>query len=164
MSSLTLFRLIVLSSLLLTLGMDRPVWSDDNKSVENSIGMKLMRIPKGKCTMGSPESEKGRRADEKQREVVISSAFCMGAHEVTQGQFEKIMGFNPSYFSTKPNGKEGVDYLLWSKPGGGKDKLKGVADTSGFPVENVSWDEAVEFCKKLSARPEEAPETYPTGM
>jgi formylglycine-generating enzyme required for sulfatase activity len=143
---------------MVTLGMDRPGWSDDNKeskSVENSIGMKLMRIPKGKFTMGSPESEKRRRADEKQRDVVIPNAFYMGAHEVMQGQFERIMGFNPSYFSAKPNGKDGVDYLLWSKPGGGKDKLKGVADTSEFPVENVSWDEAVEFCKKLSARPEE---------
>src|SRR5262249_13076033 len=112
MSSLTRFPFSVLVSLMLTLGLDRPGWSDhhkETKAVENSIGMKLMRSPKGKFTMGSPESEKGRRADEKQRDVVIPNAFYLGAHEVTQGQFEKIMGFNPSYFSAKPNGKDGVD-------------------------------------------------------
>ena len=56
MSSLTKFPFSILVSLILTLGMDRPGWSDDSKeskSVENSIGMKLMRIPKGKFAMGS---------------------------------------------------------------------------------------------------------------
>jgi len=60
-------------------------------------------------------------------------------YEVTQGQYEEIMGTNPSWFS--PTG-----FL--------KDKVKDL-DTSTFPVESVSWEDAVAFCKKLSALPKE---------
>src|SRR5262249_24963498 len=59
--------------------------------------------------------------------------------EVTQKQYEKVMGKNPSWFSQK---------------GGGKDKVKHL-DTARFPVECVSWNDAVAFCWKLSELPEE---------
>ena len=94
--------------------------------VANSVGMKLALIPKGKFMMGSPPSEKDRKADESLREVTLSRDFYLGIHEVTQEQYEKISGKNPSGF-------------------------KG----STLPVETVSWDDAVEFCQKLSALPEE---------
>jgi formylglycine-generating enzyme required for sulfatase activity len=55
----------------------------------------------------------------------------MGMFEVTQAQYEEVMGNNPSYFN--------------KDKGGGPD----------HPVETVSWDEAMKFCKKLSERPEE---------
>jgi formylglycine-generating enzyme required for sulfatase activity len=145
----------------LLLGGVLPHWSEENKDkkpprqIENSIGMKLVRIPAGKFTMGSPADEKGRRDDEKQHEVEIPQAFYLGIHEVTQGEFEKVMGFNPSYFSANARGREGVAYEHWSKPGGGKDKVKDLGSTRDFPVENVSWGEAVEFCKNLSALPAE---------
>jgi formylglycine-generating enzyme required for sulfatase activity len=60
-------------------------------------------------------------------------------YEVTQAEYEQVMGNNPSYFS---------------KTGGGKDKVAGL-NTDRFPVENVSWDDAVQFCRKLSELPEE---------
>jgi formylglycine-generating enzyme required for sulfatase activity len=105
------------------------------REITNSIGMKLVRIPAGKFMMGSPASEVGHDKDEEQHEVEITRDFYLGMHEVTQAQYKKVMGKNPSYFSAG---------------GGGKDKVKGI-DTDDFPVENVSYDDAVELCKKLSA-------------
>jgi formylglycine-generating enzyme required for sulfatase activity len=128
------------------------------KSVTNSIGMKLVLIPAGTFRMGSPLQEKERRANEAQRDVVIPKPFYLGIHEVTQRQFERVMGFNPSYFSAHPTGKKGSAYETWSKPGGGKDKVQNLGSTNDFPVENVSWHEAVEFCRKLSSLPAEQKE------
>jgi formylglycine-generating enzyme required for sulfatase activity len=103
------------------------------KEITNSIGMKLMLIPKGTFMMGSPESEKGRQEEETQHEVTISKDYYLGVYEVTQAQYEKVMGKNPSHFQGAIVGNENAD----------------------LPVENVSWDDAVEFCKKLSDLPEE---------
>ncbi len=74
-----------------------------------------------------------------QHEVEITQPFYMGMFDVTQAEYERVMGNNPSYFSDK---------------GGGKVKV-GAADTSRFPVETVSWDDAVQFCRKLTELPEE---------
>ena len=115
------------------------------KKITNTIGMKLVLIPKGTFTMGSPTKEDFREpgyggcGKEDQHEVELSRPFYMGVYEVTQGEYEKVRGYNPSYFSAA---------------GLGKGKVAGL-DTSRFPVERVSWEDAVEFCKKLSARPAE---------
>ena len=102
-----------------------PVWS-------NSLGMKFALIPAGKFLMGSPESEEDRDEDEgPQHEVEITRPFSLGVHPVTQEQYKKVMGKNPSRFTRKK--------------GGG----------ANHPVEQVSWEEAVEFCHKLTGRPEE---------
>jgi formylglycine-generating enzyme required for sulfatase activity len=104
------------------------------KELTNSIGMKLVLIPKGTFMMGSPESEQGRDKDEEtQHEVTISKDYYLGVYEVTQTQYEKVMGKNPSHFQGAIVGNENTD----------------------LPVDNVSWEDAVEFCKKLSDLPEE---------
>jgi formylglycine-generating enzyme required for sulfatase activity len=119
------------------------------REVENSVGMTLVRIPPGTFTMGSSKKEEGRdNFGEDQHEVEITKEFWLGIHEVTQMQFETVMGYNPSFFSKAGKGKPGVGYP--SPPAGGKDRVP--ADTGDFPVESVSWDEADEFCKKLTAR------------
>ena len=140
--------LLVVGAWLLWPGGEQPVPSlpakvvekpSPSKELRNSLGMKLMLIPKGTFTMGSPKEEKDRSDDEEQHEVEITQPFYMGATEVTQEQYEKVMGTNPSYFAST---------------GDGKDKVQGL-DTRRFPVESVSWKDAVEFCEKQSALPEE---------
>lgn len=69
------------------------------KTVTNSIGMKLVLIPKGTFVMGSTPSEEGYRDDELQHEVKIGKDYYLGAFEVTQSQYEKIMKRNPSFFN-----------------------------------------------------------------
>ena len=133
----------------------------------NSIGMKLVLIPPGEFQMGSTEEEldqarkyiadsvrkkamsqseqvdvlavlmhKLTEGELPQHRVRITRPFYLGVYEVTQAEFQRVMGRNPSWFS--PNG-------------GGKDRVSGL-DTSRFPVETVSWYDAVDFCNRLSQR------------
>lgn len=120
---------------------------EGSMELTNSIGMKLVLIPKGTFTMGSPQSEAGRDSfgrdqSETQHEVTISQDFYLGATEVTQGQYNKAMGVNPSIFQGEK--------ASWQLGKRGKP-----VDTSNYPVDFVEWDDAVEFCKKLSELPEE---------
>ncbi|MEQ1905809.1 MAG: SUMF1/EgtB/PvdO family nonheme iron enzyme [Pirellulaceae bacterium] len=62
------------------------------KIITNSIGMDLVLIPKGTFTMGSPPSEEDSEVDERQHEVTLSQDYYLGRHEVTQAQYEKVMG------------------------------------------------------------------------
>jgi formylglycine-generating enzyme required for sulfatase activity len=94
-------------------------------SITNSLGMKMLWCPPGEFLMGSPEE------DLPQVQVQISKGFWMARTPVTQGQWEALMGNNPSHFK------------------GSKD----------LPVEMVSWDDAVEFCDKLNAQ-ESLPSGY----
>ncbi|MCF7788328.1 MAG: formylglycine-generating enzyme family protein [Prosthecobacter sp.] len=91
-------------------------------SIINSLGMQMLWCPPGKFLMGSPEDEEGHDEDENQVQVQISQGFWMARTPVTQGQWQALMGSNPSVF------------------GGGKD----------LPVEKVRWDDAQEFCTKLN--------------
>jgi formylglycine-generating enzyme required for sulfatase activity len=104
---------------------------DAAKEVTNSIDMKLVLIPAGEFVMGSPAGEAEREAGEEQHPVAIPRPFYLGAHTVTQGQYQKVMGKNASFF--RPNNGGGPDH----------------------PVEQVRWNEARAFCTRLSALPEE---------
>ena len=107
------------------------------KEFTNSIGMKFKLIPAGEFMMGSPESDSSAYRHRKpQHKVRITKPFYLGMYEVTQAEYEKVMGKNPSAFSK----------------GGKHAKNVSGKDTSGYPVEQVSWDDAVEFCKRLSAQ------------
>ena len=99
------------------------------KEVSNSLDMAFVHIPAGSFVMGSPDEETDRGADELQHAVTISRPFYLAVTEVTQGQYEKVMGKNPSFFS---------------KNGTGKQRVEGM-DTSKNPVEKVSWHDADQF-------------------
>jgi formylglycine-generating enzyme required for sulfatase activity/serine/threonine protein kinase len=102
----------------------------------NSLGMQLNYIPAGEFQMGSPDTEPRRMGREGQHRVRISKPFLISAYEVTQEEYEAVMGSNPSYHSKIGEGRD----KLWSK------------DTKRFPVENISFENAREFCRKLSEK------------
>jgi formylglycine-generating enzyme required for sulfatase activity/tRNA A-37 threonylcarbamoyl transferase component Bud32 len=140
---------------------------EEELDLGGGVKMQFVLIPPGTFTMGASKAEidqilvenKAARRDwfdgEQPHEVTITRPFYLGKYPVTQEQFEKVMGFNPSYFSARAAGRKGKAYDLVSKPGGGRDRVRGLGGTDDFPVENVSWDEAVEFCRKLPALPGE---------
>jgi formylglycine-generating enzyme required for sulfatase activity/serine/threonine protein kinase len=91
----------------------------------NSVGMKLVLIPDGDFEMGSPGTDRDAAPDEKPRHRVrITQPFFLGSTEVTQGQYRAVTGTNPS-----------------------SDKA-----SDQLPVENVTWDDAIAFCNKLSEK------------
>lgn len=96
------------------------------KLLTNGIGMKLTLIPSGEFLMGSPADEEGRSDVEEQHRVQITKSFYMQTTEVTQGQWTSVMNSEP--WDGKDNVKEGYDYA----------------------ASYVSWDDAVEFCRKLT--------------
>jgi len=82
------------------------------------LGMEFMPVESGRFQMGSNDGD----SDEKPvHRVTLTQNFWMGKYEVTQGEYEKLMGSNPSYFKGQRN-----------------------------PVEKVSWHDAVKFCEKLT--------------
>ncbi|MCK5542081.1 MAG: formylglycine-generating enzyme family protein, partial [Desulfobacterales bacterium] len=91
--------------------------------ITNSLGMRFVQIYPGTFKMGSPKSETGHRWNEKEHTVRISKSFYMQETEVTQGQWKKLVGFNPS--SSKILNKN-------------------------YPVDTVSWDQCIEFIKVLN--------------
>lgn len=102
----------------------------------NSLGMKLTLIPPGEFQMGSIDSERERRGNEQRHPVRITKPFYLGVYETTQTGFEHVMGRNRSAFQNT----------------GSQSEVATGVDTSRYPVENVCWYDAVEFCNKLSAK------------
>ncbi len=119
-------------------GEEKATAAKAGEQVLNSIGMKLRLIPAGEFLMGST-NEFGRFAHEHRHKIVLTKPYYMGVHEVTQAQYEKVVGKNPSHFSKTGEGK----------------KALGDLDGRKLPVESVTWEEAVDFCKRLSALPAE---------
>jgi len=100
------------------------------------VKMELVLIKKGSFSMGSPDSDKDAEPVEKpQHEVQISKDFYLGKYPVTQEQYQRMMGKNPSRFSKNGKNKKDVEGL----------------NTDRFPVENVTWNDTQEFCKQLSS-------------
>ena len=114
----------------------------------DGVVLSMVRIAPGRFRMGSPQAEQEKAleatmavkkdwtAQEMQHEVEITRTYYIGIYEVTQAQYESVMRHNPSFVSST---------------GAGKARVKG-QDTSWFPVDSVSWDDAIEFCKRLSDR------------
>lgn len=103
---------------------------DENGNETNNLGSTnnaeltndLILINGGTYLMGSPETEMQRETDEVQHEVTVSD-FSIGRYEVTQKEYEEVMGENPSNF-----------------------------EGENLPVENVTWYDAIEYCNKLSEK------------
>ena len=96
--------------------------------IENGLGMRFAFISSGKFQMGSAESEGGRHDDELRHEVHLTKWFYLSVHSVTQDQWHRLMGTKP--WRGKKHVREGVKY----------------------PATYVTWNDAVEFCQKLTER------------
>ena len=105
----------------------------------NSIGIEFIKIRSGEFLMGSPSTEMTSRNNERPMRKYEINEFYLGVYPVTQSQYSQIMGTNPSYFSENGNGKNSVVGL----------------STQNFPVDSVSWEEAQNFCDRLSSQPVE---------
>ena len=95
------------------------------ESWTNSLGMEFVKVSAGSFVMGSPQDEEGHGSDERQHEVRISQGFWIGKYEVTQGEWEAVMGTNPSQFTEC--GPQ-------------------------CPVEEVAWYDVQEFIGRLNER------------
>jgi formylglycine-generating enzyme required for sulfatase activity len=109
----------------------------------NTIGMMFALVPAGEFVMGSPKDEEGRAppwgvggVNEMQHSVRITRPFYMSIYEVTQQEYESVMGENPSRHSRQGIHSKHVERI----------------DTNRFPAENMTWFEANDFCKRLSAK------------
>jgi formylglycine-generating enzyme required for sulfatase activity len=128
-------RVLVASCLVVAALTANPVWAQPAKPKDGPLGMKFVPLPKATFYMGWY----GVKGDVKKTE--IKGDFEIAIHTVTQGQWQEVMGKNPSYFS---------------RDGGGKDKVKDFKDEDlkHFPVEQVSWNDVQEFIKKLNEKEE----------
>ena len=97
--------------------------ADAASCAETDVRPKLVLVPKGSFTIGSPMTEAGRFSNEVQHPVTLTTDFWMAESEVTQRQYRNLMGSNPSYF-------KGDD----------------------LPVDGVTWFEAVAYCNALSVK------------
>jgi hexosaminidase len=122
MKYLISFSLIVLTSLSCGSGK-----RNSRNGYTNSIGMEFVRIPAGTFSMGSGEG-KGEKDETPVRRVIVSRPFYLGKYEVTQKQWLKVMGTNPSFFNRRKLGSRFENH----------------------PVEQVSFRAAREFVRKLN--------------
>jgi formylglycine-generating enzyme required for sulfatase activity len=89
--------------------------------------VEMVRVTGGTFTMGSPDTETDRSSNETQHQVTLTAGFYIGKYEVTQKQYETVMGSLPSSLSSGSYGKG-----------------------DNYPVYYVSWYDALVFCNKLS--------------
>jgi formylglycine-generating enzyme required for sulfatase activity len=125
--------------------------------VERIDGLELtmLKIPAGSFLMGSPQGEEGRIDDEGPQHRVELTEFLMGQTPITKAQWRVVAGWqqpdgeswgrelklNPSYFQGGYKRKSDK-FGLFNRE----------ANTDQRPVERVSWEDAMEFCKRLSKR------------
>jgi formylglycine-generating enzyme required for sulfatase activity len=89
-----------------------------------NIKLEMIKIPAGSFLMGSADNDGSAYDDEKPQHRVNLQEFYLGKYPVTQEQYQAIMGNNPSYCGNNPKN----------------------------PVEQVSWNDAQEFCQKLNQK------------
>lgn len=124
-------RVLVASYLVVAALTANPVRAQPAKPKDGPLGMKFVPLPKATFYMGWD----GTKGSAKKTE--IKEDFEIAIHTVTQGQWQEVMGNNPSVYSRAGVLKNAVKNI--------KDE-----DLKHFPVESVSWDDAQEFIKKLN--------------
>ena len=103
-----------------------------DEDLGDGVKLRMVAIPGGQFRMGSPKSEAHRGGDEGPQHEVRVSPFCLGEFPVTQAQWRAVA-------------KQGAQIERDLKP-----EPSGFSGSDELPVEQVSWDDAVEFCARLS--------------
>jgi formylglycine-generating enzyme required for sulfatase activity/serine/threonine protein kinase len=102
---------------------------------KNALGMRFRLVPPGEFVMGHDSATLSKDAHlHPQRDVVLSKPFWMSVYEVTQEEYTKLMGRNPSYFK------------------------RAKSESLRFPAENMTWYDAIDFCNRLSLLENLSPE------
>lgn len=136
---------------------DQKAWAaylGETVEYENSIGMKLRLIPPGKFMMGSPPDQAEYSFEGPQHRVIISQPYYMGAHEITIEQFRTFV--EETKYVTESE-RDGKGYGFDEK---GKHNERpeyswrhiGFDQIDTYPVVNVTWNDAVAFCKWMSEK------------
>jgi formylglycine-generating enzyme required for sulfatase activity len=95
----------------------------EKKAYQNGEGIEMIWVEPGTFQMGSQEDEEGRFNYETRHKVTLTQGFWLAKTELTQAQWKAVMGNNPSTYAS-----------------------------SGLqaPVENISWEEAIDYCRRLT--------------
>jgi formylglycine-generating enzyme required for sulfatase activity len=114
-------------------------------TLPGGVPLVMVRVPAGTFRMGSPISERNRWYDETLHTVTVSRDYWLGKYEVTQAQWQAVMGTNPS-FSRACGGDCPVEMVSWNEirgPGGFLEKLNGLLEGPDFrlPTE-AEWERA----------------------
>lgn len=99
---------------------------------DNTFEIKFVWVPPGKFEMGSPPNEPVRYDNENQVMVILTKGFWLGQHEVTQGEWKRVMRTMP-----------------WSG-------MKNIEEGDNYPATHVTWHDATAFCEKLTQSEHEA--------
>ncbi len=124
---------MLLASCLVAALVTNSAWAEPPKPKDGPLGMKFVPLPKATFYMGWEEINKGVKTE-------IKANFQIAIHTVTQGPWHELMGNNPSGFSRDGEGQRHTSKDI-------KDE-----DLKHFPVENVSWNDAHAFIKKLNEK------------
>jgi uncharacterized protein YjdB len=111
----------------------QPATATCTVTVKSGMIEKMVSITAATFQMGSPSTEADRNANETRHSVILTKDFYMGATEVTQGEYFEITGDKPSQSDMWD---DPTYNLIWEE----------------YPVDSVTWFDAVEYCNKLSVK------------
>jgi formylglycine-generating enzyme required for sulfatase activity len=100
------------------------------QEINKGVGIDMIYIPGGTFEMGSPKTEEGHQPSESPQHMVKVSAFFMGKYPVTQAQWKAVADLPKVNLQLEPEPSH--------------------FDGNHYPVERVSWHDAIEFCARLS--------------
>jgi formylglycine-generating enzyme required for sulfatase activity len=123
------------------------------QELTNSIGMKLVRIPAGRFSMGSPASEPGSEEHEVLHKVELTQDYFMGVTEVTEQQWATVM--LPAFTTQTVEKRDPETKRLIKRE---EVQVREPKLDSQLPMTGISWLEAMEFCRRLGELPEEKKE------
>ena len=132
---------------------------------DKGTGIEMLLVPPGKFIMGmSPGDTEASDNEKPAHEVTLTKPFYLGRTEVTQSQWVKVSGNNPSHFHSLKDRDSMIKKLMndgLTKSEAEAKAAKESTDIDSFPVESVSWNDCQQFCAKTNLRlPTEAEWEY----